>query len=213
MSEGNKVSRKLGKITKIEMSVQVKGAKAVYIEYTQPDSDNPARTFKGNIFHNFLKDHPSVGAHIKALKVGDEVCIVREQQEGWWNIIDITDKADVPPQRPAFGGGGGFKKGGGSNFNAHGAKVGGIIHDAVAMAVAIHTDKVTVDHVDALARDLLGLSFTLEKECDEGAFKDIQKKEVVKKEPVKVSKPDPKTMDEKVNAAIEELTELDDFEF
>lgn len=170
-------SIKLIKVTAIDLNL-TKTSKAgkpysvAHIEYTQPQGDNTDKVFATDIFHGTLKSNPAMGETIKTLEVGTEVGLEKTQDGNFWPVTGFVAVADVPAPKPAYTGGGGFKKSSSSGpKDTAGIKVGAVMHDAVAMAVAQKKDLVTVADVTTVAEQLLTAAFVLEDRVRAGDFK------------------------------------------
>lgn len=135
----------------------------VVMEYTRldlevPKTGVPAKTFIKGI-------NPELETKLKALKVGDKTVVVKTKKGNFWNFTGLEDSSTfVPREKKKFTPGGGK-----APYDQVGAKVGGILHDASALAIASHGTSVSVSHVADIAREMLTLSITLEAEVRSGS--------------------------------------------
>lgn len=112
------------------------------------------------------------------LKKGDHFVVIKKKEGEFWNLDSFKPESEYKEKPPstypantqAYTGRqanhANSKPTGG--YDNIGAKVGGTVHDAVAIAVA--EGKPTVVRIGTLARELLSLSYKLEEEAREGAF-------------------------------------------
>lgn len=88
-------------------------------------------------------------------------------EKGYWNLSTIKAASEFVAKPPSKFNGNKFSgpsTQGNSKpaFDSSGAKAGGVLHDAVAVAVAKYGKEVTSEHVATLAQELLAISTALE---------------------------------------------------
>lgn len=113
---------------------------------------------------------------LSKLAVGDEFVVNKEEVEyktadgetkTTWNLTSVATKDTFKPkEKKEWKQGGGFKKGGWGSDNIS-AKIGGLLHDAVAMLGV----GATVPQVGKVVRELLVEAYTIEAEAEAGKFK------------------------------------------
>ncbi len=105
--------------------------KLVRIDYTQPGYQDPSKVWRMGMFDD--KMSPEVRARLKALSVGDEVCIHTCKNGKFSELVDVTYKSDIPQKSS----GGGYQKKGGwtgkPKGNDDGAQVGNALTNAATL--------------------------------------------------------------------------------
>lgn len=164
---------------------------AVEIKHTNPNSKDPNKESTTLVFDTILKANSALLDKIKELEPGTSVGLTKKI--GSNALIDIVDESQVPKYTPKSS----FSGGGRGGFNEAAPKVGGILHDAVALTVAIEGKNSTIETVKNLAEELLRLSANLEKNWNAGTYK---------------TNPQPTSnQSETMAAAADDAFDLDDF--
>ena len=158
------LSKQLAEVTEAPKKVGDK----ITVTYKRLDTDPPKDGQIANVFVSGLTEE--LTAQLKALKVGTKTVVVKVKKGKFWNFQGLEDSTTfVAREKKPYNPGtysGGKGQGGATKapYDQVGAKVGGVLHDAVALAVASKAAKVTVEDVASFARDLLTLSIRLETE-------------------------------------------------
>ena len=192
MSE-NKIYKQ--KAVFVKYTVDLVGAKQdkkISIVYTRPDTETPNIELTVGNFENKLDSDTK--AKLKALSAGEEICVTKEQNGKFWNLISVTDASEAPVRTPkaAYSAGNSFTKGSGA-YSAGGQTIGMAIKAAVDLTIA---NKGSLSDVAKTARELLKLSATLDVEYNAGLFK-----------------PAPKTTIEVTKEVVEEVDDLANLDF
>lgn len=163
------VSKKVAKIVSVGKT-KLGQYDAIQIQHTQPDAEDPSRIVKTNVFANQLENNKDLAVKIKNLSQGETVGFIKTQVGRNYQLTDIVAAGEIPKatQRKTWNNSGGGKAKG---FNEAAPKVGGILHDAVALAIATKKEGATIQDVESLAEDLLCVSASLEENWNKGKYK------------------------------------------
>lgn len=143
------------------------------LQYVRTDVDNPKAGMRAYKLASSWT--PEEKAFVKALSVGDELVLTKVEREytdkegsvrSSWDIETVADVKSWQP-KPAAAKKWEGKKTNWTPSDNLSAKVGGLIHDAVAM----HGVGVTVSQVGQTVRELLREAYAIEAEASTGVFK------------------------------------------
>lgn len=170
MSEETKLSKKVAKIVSVGKT-KLGQYDAIQIKHTQPKEEDTSKVVNTNVFLNALQENQTLAKQIKELKEGDVVGFIKTKKGYNYNLTSIVEASEVPEKekRPTWNKGGGTRA-----FNEAAPKVGGVLHDAVALALGTTKDKTTMTDVTTWAEELLFLSNTLEKSWNAGKYRGTQ---------------------------------------
>lgn len=178
MSENKIFKQKAVFVKYVVDLVGAKQDKKISIVYTRPDTETPNTELKVGGFENTLD--AATKTKLKELAAGDEVCVTKEQNGKFWNLVSVTDVSEAPVRtpKPEYGGGGGKPYGstpgnkGGAAYSPGGQTIGMAIKAAVDFTIANHGN---LGDVANTAREILRLSATLDSEYNAGLFKPAAK--------------------------------------
>lgn len=203
-------SQQKGKITGYERTGEGTKADKITINYTRTDDDSNRMSTASKLTSNFSNEEKEMLK--SASKNGEELVLVKvfEQKEGaekgYWNLKEIkSSNSFVAKPKSTFTPKGSASFAGKTPYNEAGVKVGATLHDAVAIVIAQHGNKTTVEQVGKIARELLKLSMTLEQEVKSGGHTETTTATSIQKPTIS------KTLDSpKADSSLDDLD--DDFE-
>lgn len=150
------------------------------ITYVRTDGQGDGKEMTASKFtSNFSEEEKTL---LKSINGGGEAVIVKvfEKKDGapngFWNLKALKPISEyVAPVKKEYAlnnkwGNKTNATSSKSSYDQTGAKVGGVLHDAVAMAVANNGTNVKTYHVASIARELLSLSLQLENEVRNGKY-------------------------------------------
>lgn len=138
---------------------------AVAITHTNPDGRDPAKERRTLVFDNMLKGNQALYKKVKELAEGHVVGFIKSGARK--TLSDIVDESEIPKFESKKT----WTDGSKGKFNEAAPKVGGVLHDAVALTTAIEGKNSQISTVKSLAESLLRLSAELEKNWNDGEYK------------------------------------------
>lgn len=174
------------------------------ITYTRTDGQGDGKEMKATKFTSeFTKEEITLLKEVSSNK--GELVLVKEFTEGkakdgtprgYWNLKTISpistfvEKPQKPPYKPSSyktnSNTTSYTKGG---YNEAGVKSGAVLHDAVAVAIAVNGKATTATQIASIARELLQLSTQLEEEVRNGDYNSPSATIQLSKDLNKVEKP------------------------
>lgn len=164
------------KVLNYERTGEGTKADKIIITYIRTDSQDSKELQASKLTSTFTAEEKTLLQEAK--KNQSEVTLTKVfsqaegAEKGYWNLSTIKAASEFVAKPPSNFKGGKFAGNTQSTskpaFDSSGAKAGGVLHDAVAVAIAQHGKSVTSAHVAALAQELLGISTNLENQIREG---------------------------------------------
>ena len=154
----------------------------IVLTYIRTDTEKPSTTMTTSKFTNLFTDEEQTLLK-SAKETKGEVVLVKVfdqkpgAEKGYWNLktiqavdtyVKIATKASNGRAPQTAEAKSVYQSKGG--YNEAGVKAGAVLHDAVAVAIAIHGKAVSVSSVATVARELLALSTQLENEVRDGFY-------------------------------------------